>query len=640
MRNFVGRKQWIDRFNDYMHPDDGLIWRITGVPGIGKSILLRRFAERCEEARRAHVFLDIEEFQAVHGLDILSELSKSARYFDTEKSNKKLSEKVSESIVKVKDGLGSSILEVGKLIDPSGVFSGSAKVLLDLGAGLADSAANMSEEAAAANPELFLLEALAAAGDDNKKPICLVDTFEHALAGELKLQSRLDFGFAEPRESTLKTQPLAEWLLSLFEFLISKGWRVVISGRNIPEINISEAKLIKSQLKEFSREEIYQAAKKHPVLNFYLSEHSDATLDVLSTLSYEGNPLCLKLATNLLALPDKEKNIEILVTKLNDVQQCYGKIQIQEYCAEALYRRSILLADELNEFELALESYDELIFRYEKNKRNKIQKYCSDSLYRVSTLFNEKFNDFDSALTVYEKILQHYKDNSDKFIKELWVKTLFNKGEMLLTKRNTPERAIKCFDTLLNYYNDIFTRSKSVHLLEPPYTGVDPELVVQEWAVKALNLKGIALSRLNQLSDAIATFEELITHYGENKKPQVQQQCQSARVNIVEAALLLGQTQTTQKYINQALEQTTSKNQAYAIMPFLRWLAAPENPQQNILTAIHELDPEVEFTWDWNDIRPLIDQLPEPQKTQAECYIAYFEEHQNIEKLETCLSHT
>ena len=317
-QQFVGRKQWVDRFNDYMHPDEGLIWRITGVPGIGKSTLMRKFAQRCEEAGRMHVFLDIEGLQAGHGLDILSELSKSARYFDTENSNKSLLEAASERLMQYKDGLG-SVLEAGKLVDPSGgLISGGAKVLLDLGSGLAGSAANMSEEAAAVHPELFLLNALAAAADGDKKPICLVDTFEHALAGNLKLQSRLDFGFAEPRESTLKTQPLAAWLLSLFEFLWSKGWRVVIAGRNM------KGAAVKDQLNRFTRDEIAHAASQRPGLRPYMTDQADAIVDVLATLSFEGNPLWLQVAMNLLeGLLAQGEDLEALAKKPDYLHQCF-----------------------------------------------------------------------------------------------------------------------------------------------------------------------------------------------------------------------------------------------------------------------------------------------------------------------------
>ena len=72
-------------------------------------------------------------------------------------------------------------------------------------------------------------------------------------------------------------------------------------------------------------------------------------------------------------------------------------------------------------------------------------------------------------------------------------------------------------------------------------------------------------------------------------------------------------------------------------MHFLLWLAAADTTRDDVLAAIHALSPEVEFSWGWDDIRPLVDKLPEPRKTQAECFIAFFELHHDIAQLESCL---
>ena len=301
-----------------MQSDEGFIWRITGVPGIGKSTLLRHFAECCEQDERASIFLDIEGYQAGFGLDVLSDLSKSARFFDADNSNKTMREKMGERFEQYKGGLG-SVLEVGKLVDPSGgLIAGGAKVLLDLSDGLAGTAANMSEEAAAAHPELFLLEALAKAATGNNKPICFVDTFEHAVAGNIKLKSRLDFGFSDPRESTLKNQPLARWLSSLFEFLKNNGWLVVIAGRNMPDANV------KDQLTRFTRDEMSQAAMQRSKLDPYMPDQGDEVISVLATLSFEGNPLWLQVAMNLLEdLLERGEKLKALSGKPDYLHECF-----------------------------------------------------------------------------------------------------------------------------------------------------------------------------------------------------------------------------------------------------------------------------------------------------------------------------
>ncbi len=41
MAEFVGREKWIKQFRDYLSQKEGILWKPTGQPGIGKSSLLR-----------------------------------------------------------------------------------------------------------------------------------------------------------------------------------------------------------------------------------------------------------------------------------------------------------------------------------------------------------------------------------------------------------------------------------------------------------------------------------------------------------------------------------------------------------------------------------------------------------------------
>jgi hypothetical protein len=45
----------------------------------------------------------------------------------------------------------------------------------------------------------------------------------------------------------------------------------------------------------------------------------------------------------------------------------------------------------------------------------------------------------------------------------------------------------------------------------------------------------------------------------------------------------------------------------------------------------------VAFDWRFNEIRPFAAQLPQPRQTQAQCFIAFFEEHHDSEELDACL---
>jgi hypothetical protein len=249
-------------------------------------------------------------------LEILTEIVRSARFFNAETAGKTKREKAGEAAVWLKDKLG-GVMEVGKLLDPTGgVIAGGAKVLLDLGMGLAGGASQMSENAAAAHPELFLLEALAKAGE--KHPVLLVDTYEHILRHDLKIQSRLVLGYGQAREGSAKTLRLSEWLHELFGYLQTKGWRMVMAEREVPRSKPDD------QLPRFSRDEILQAARIRPALAGYLPAQESALAAVLSTLSFGGNPLWLQVAMNLLEnLLAESKDLEQLAQQPDYLHECF-----------------------------------------------------------------------------------------------------------------------------------------------------------------------------------------------------------------------------------------------------------------------------------------------------------------------------
>ena len=118
MQHFIERKTWLERFKEYVQQDKRIFWPITGPPGRGKSVLLRRFEQHCDEEKHPNVWLDMENPEFAHGLIILTELARSARYFDAEKSGKTLLEKTGESADWLKDKFGGA-WEAGK---GSGLF--------------------------------------------------------------------------------------------------------------------------------------------------------------------------------------------------------------------------------------------------------------------------------------------------------------------------------------------------------------------------------------------------------------------------------------------------------------------------------------------------------------------------------------
>ncbi|MBS4098058.1 MAG: hypothetical protein KGZ83_14605 [Sulfuricella sp.] len=314
---FIGREDWLARFEERRNAPQGGIWHIVGQPGIGKTTLLGKFAQLCDEKGHPHTLLDVADYAPANGLEILTELARSARHFDAESGGKRLGEWVSEKALQYKDGIGGVVEQGGKLIDPTGgLLAGGIKSLLDFGLGLAGNAAQASEQAAAARPELFLVEALAAAG--KKKPVLLIDTWEHLLRADAKLQSRLTFSLGVPREGIPKSLGILPWLHALLTYLQDKGWRIIQAGREIPQTASED------RLPRFTRAEILEAARARYRIAACLPEQQDDIAAILATLSFEGNPLWLQVALNLLEnLLAEGKDLARLARDPDALQHCF-----------------------------------------------------------------------------------------------------------------------------------------------------------------------------------------------------------------------------------------------------------------------------------------------------------------------------
>jgi hypothetical protein len=99
----------------------------------------------------------------------------------------------------------------------------------------------------------------------------------------------------------------------------------------------------------------------------------------------------------------------------------------------------------------------------------------------------------------------------------------------------------------------------------------------------------------------------------------------------------LGKSREAAQRIRQVQEELTAADWDSAIMAFLLWLAEPQTPEQTMREAIRALPPDVQFDWIFDGIRPFILNLPEPRKARAQCFLAFFERHRDVGKLDVCL---
>ncbi len=112
----------------------------------------------------------------------------------------------------------------------------------------------------------------------------------------------------------------------------------------------------------------------------------------------------------------------------------------------------------------------------------------------------------------------------------------------------------------------------------------------------------------------------------------------SALANDIELALVQQDCTRMQQRFATLQPLLQPNEDYYAILPFLNWLSQPETSLQPILTAIQQLNPDVKFTWDFNDTQPAIDRLSPTQQQLAQHCIDYFEGKIDFNTLQTQLT--
>lgn len=345
----------------------------------------------------------------------------------------------------------------------------------------------------------------------------------------------------------------------------------------------------------------------------------------------------------------------------------YGSSQVDdvnEQCAKALFNKGVVLEQNFNDTASAMVVYDHLLHSYGFSKAPGIQEQHARALYNKGWILENKLDDAAGAIAMYDSLLSSYCDLNISSIWELCSKALFNKGVLLTEKLNDAAGAVAAYDALLHRYGESTVPSiqkqcatalvnkgaiqggklnDTVGALATNDTvlcryGDSTVPDVQEECAKALFNKCLTLHRDSQMTDSVACYDNLLARYGSSDNSEIQEQCLKAQLNTVEILLVEGSNTEAVQRIRQVLRRRDTTNQVYAIMPFLLWLANTNTTPPDVLAAIRALCSEVQFTWVGDDIRPLVDKLPEPRKTQAECFITFFEKHHDIAMLEQCLA--
>jgi Flp pilus assembly protein TadD len=107
----------------------------------------------------------------------------------------------------------------------------------------------------------------------------------------------------------------------------------------------------------------------------------------------------------------------------------------------------------------------------------------------------------------------------------------------------------------------------------------------------------------------------------------------------MELALAQGDRSRLVRHAETAMPQVTPEDQFFAILPFFSWLANPIQDWGHVLRAIRELDPKVEFEWDFSDTARAITYLGLDASTQqiAQHFLDFFERRIDLQTLQTRL---
>ena len=240
---FIGRESYLDDFRGHLKAagETGFIVRYRGQAGIGKSTLLKRFAEICDEQDHPYCSLNLDGVGFSSGQQFLFEIARSARNFPDARALAAQHQSSGSNLqknLKYHEETINTVMGALEKVDPTGgIAANLIHTVIDFGQGVlnrktAEKKAKELANAAFQNSELFLLNVLAKVGE--KHPVCFLDGYEHLFQYNHKLTSRIEYTLdgRQVREFNQSEIVLAKWVKDLVQFLERHGWLIITAGRS------------------------------------------------------------------------------------------------------------------------------------------------------------------------------------------------------------------------------------------------------------------------------------------------------------------------------------------------------------------------------------------------------------------------
>jgi tetratricopeptide (TPR) repeat protein len=339
-------------------------------------------------------------------------------------------------------------------------------------------------------------------------------------------------------------------------------------------------------------------------------------------------------------------------------------VDVQVLCAKALYSKGWILRNECHDPQGNIKTYDELLARYSETRHPELQTLCAKALYDKGWLLESKCGNPQGKITVYDELIQRHGDTDNPEIQVLCAKALYGKGWTLANKFGDPQGRESTYDALLTRYSDsdnndiqalcariLYHRATKQESNHPEQQAPKEETTKKAGhntdkpqdllaAANALYEKGLTHARAGNLSTALDCYHHWLESYSQNPAPIMQKQHTAVLSDIAATLLLLGKREAAITHIQQVLEKVGKLDPQSAHMHFLLWLAETDTTLNDVMTSILVLSRRGKSIHGIHAILQLVNQLPEPQKSQAECFLAFFTEHQNKAQLKNCLANT
>jgi tetratricopeptide (TPR) repeat protein len=173
----------------------------------------------------------------------------------------------------------------------------------------------------------------------------------------------------------------------------------------------------------------------------------------------------------------------------------------------------------------------------------------------------------------------------------------------------------------------------------------------------------LAYQDQSRLDEAIAVHQELLKHVPNSAKAwlrlgaafwrqekhaaaaeafarglEVQPKDLDLLSDDAELALVQGDKDRFHARIAETLPRVTTRDQRFAILPFLIWLDNPAQGWDSVMTAIRKLEPGVAFSWNFSTTVPAIARLDMSTQQTAQHFIAFFTDQIDLPTLEERLT--